>query len=62
MLFLFFCLGEQVFGEFFSPFPEEEILDILAHGPIIRVVVIRKKKKLVLIPFCFMPFFSASRA
>jgi len=28
----------QIFGVFFAPFPEEEISDYIAHGPIIRVL------------------------
>ena len=30
----------QIFGVFFAPFPEEEISDYIAHGPIIRVLTV----------------------
>jgi len=43
---LFFCFlsrkGERgcVFAVFFSPVPEKEILDFMAHGPIIQVFTV----------------------
>jgi len=36
----FFSLRGQIFGVFFAPFPEEEISDYIAHGPIIRVLTV----------------------
>ena len=39
MFFSFsFVSWGQIFGVFFAPFPEEEISDYIAHGPIIRVL------------------------
>ena len=41
MLFSFsFVSWGQIFGVFFAPFPEEEISDYIAHGPIIRVLTV----------------------
>jgi len=41
--FLFIYLAARVFGAFFSPFPEEEILDHLTHGPLIQVFTVIEK-------------------
>jgi len=30
----------QIFGVFFTPLPEEEIFDCIAHGPIIQVLTV----------------------
>ena len=54
----FFSLRGQIFGVFFAPFPEEEISDYIAHGPIIRVLTVvsdhcgskKRKEKLQQIP------------
>ena len=41
MFFSFsFVSWGQIFGVFFAPFPEEEISDYIAHGPIIRVLTV----------------------
>ena len=43
MFFSFsFVSWGQIFGVFFAPFPEEEISDYIAHGPIIRVLAVFK--------------------
>ena len=34
---------------FFAPFPEEEILDYIAHGPIIRVLTVAQTLSFMLI-------------
>jgi len=36
----------QIFGVFFAPFPEEDIPDRIAHGPIIRVLTVFEFKVL----------------
>jgi len=45
--FLFFFLSREgergcVFAVFFSPVPEKEILDFIAHGSIIQVFTVHK--------------------
>jgi len=40
VFFFFFCLGGQILGVFFAPFPEEGVSDYIAHGPIIRVLTV----------------------
>ena len=40
-----FVSGGMFFGVFSSPFPEEEISDYIAHGPIIRVFTVVGRDK-----------------
>ena len=45
MFFSFsFVSWGQIFGVFFAPFPEEEISDYIAHGPIIRVLTVSEQR------------------
>ena len=40
VFFIFIGFRGQIFGVLFTPFPEEEISNYIAHGPIIQVLTV----------------------
>ena len=40
VFFFFFWLSGQIFGVFFTTFPEEEIADYIAQGSFVRVLTV----------------------
>jgi hypothetical protein len=59
VFFFLFVSESRFFAVFFAPFPEEEILDYIAHGPLIRVFTVTQTSihitRILYVDICLAP-------